>query len=230
MIVVWAIIIFIGSIAAINGHYGHRPAFMAFILAVIFGCAGSQSVRLFFDLNEPYEYDEEAVYPAEEWRRVLTISKQLEGFDYHPEQGLFLLTKRGRIQLTETIPGCLRDGGIAISYGNSRSRQPIRDVLWSKIALPQPPGKPLQQIYFDIPIQDRADVDTVILGASGYAVYDNGEVWCTERKVQRGQAVGVALAFAGSAPYFSMFLIFALTLPVSAVVIGLILRHRQKRA
>ncbi|MCI0397291.1 MAG: hypothetical protein L0332_30110 [Chloroflexi bacterium] len=41
---------------------------------------------------------------------------------------------------------------------------------------------------------DEATVDTVVLGASSYAVYNNGEVWCTELVVQRGQAVAVGMA------------------------------------
>lgn len=60
--------------------------------------------------------------------------------------------------------------------------------------LPSPPRQPLYQVTFDIPIQFSPTVDTDILGASSYAVYENGEVWCTERVVQRGQAIALGLA------------------------------------
>lgn len=67
------------------------------------------------------------------------------------------------------------------------------------------------------------EVDTVILGASAFAVYNNGEVWCTEREVQRGQMIGLGVAFAAGLRalgyIIGTFLLSFLTAEIGVIII-----------
>jgi hypothetical protein len=142
-----------------------------------------------------------------------------------------VVTQTADIQLTEDVPGCLPDGGIAQFYHRSVSTRPIRETIAPELQLPIPPGTPTHRIFFNVPIQDSAEIDTVILGESGFAAYDNGEVWCTEREVQRGQMIGLGLAFAAglqSLAYLS--LTFFLSLLVVAIGVVAILKFWRRKS
>ena len=139
-----------------------------------------------------YEYNENQAYPGEEWRKVDLLDDIPTELEYRQTRGLFAITDRSGIQITGVLPACLDDGDIVRRWRNSTSL-PIEVTSSPRVELLPPPTSPLHQITFDIPIQAG---NTDILGASSYAVYENGEVWCSERVVQRGQAVGVGAAFA----------------------------------
>ncbi|MFZ0547453.1 MAG: hypothetical protein WAM60_18550 [Candidatus Promineifilaceae bacterium] len=64
-------------------------------------------------------------------------------------------------------------------------------------------------------------MDTVILGASAFAAYSNGEVWCTEREVQRGQMIGLGLAFAVGLQALG-YIIATFLLSILAVEVGVL--------
>lgn len=139
-----------------------------------------------------YEYDENKVYPAEEWRKIISLNVTPTELVYRPKEGLFVITNQDEVKVADVLPACLTNSRVH-QYDKNLS-PPIEVTDNPKVELPPPPQQPLKQITFDIPIQFSPTVDTDILGASSYAIYENGEVWCTERVVQRGQAIALGIA------------------------------------
>lgn len=107
------------------------------------------------------------------------------------------------------------------------SSLPIEVTSSPRIQLPPPPTPPLYQVTLDIPIQLD---DTDILGASSFAAYANGEVWCSERFLLRGQGVGVAVALRESLEILSRIITafcagFATTFVMAIVFLEIL--HRR---
>ena len=187
-----AIVVGLGLILSIR--YSIRRIAFALLFSLLFGIAGALAGLAIFRLTPyEYEYDETKVYPAEKWRKVSSVSEMPSGFEYRPDEGLFVATSGSKVQITHIPPVCLADGKVALDYRERSSPPPIVMTSNPRAQLPPPPGQPLHQVTFDIPFQLG---NTDILGASGYAIYENGEIWCAERWMQRGQAVGVAVAIA----------------------------------
>jgi hypothetical protein len=83
---------------------------------------------------------------------------------------------------------------VALDYRERSSSLPIVMTPNLRVQLPPPPGQPLYHVTFDIPLQFANNTD--ILAVSGFAAYENGEIWCTERLVQRGVGIGAAIGLA----------------------------------
>ena len=164
----------------------------AFVFAFLCGVVVAFVAQIAFEPTVYDEYDEDQAYPAEEWRMVHKLRESPTGLEYRQSKGIVVTTSRTELQITGADPTCLVDGDLA-RY-REHSSLPIKLTSSPRVQLPSPPKSPLYQLTFDIPIQLD---DTDILGASSFAVYENGEVWCSERFLQRGQGVGVAVAFAG---------------------------------
>jgi hypothetical protein len=177
--------------AALSLRYGRRAAGLVAISILLCSVVIALIARASI-VPADYEYNEDQVYPAKEWRKVNLLNKTPSGLEYRPAQGLFVTASQSDVQITGFLPACLDDGDIARYWRDSASG-PIRVTSNPRVKLPPPPIPPTHQIAFDIPLQVG---DTDILGAPSYAVYESGEVWCSERVVERGQAVGVGVAFA----------------------------------
>jgi hypothetical protein len=106
--------------------------------------------------------------------------------------------------------------GQVSQYGSRSPR--IEQTINPRIELPPPPKQPLYQITFDILIQFDPAIDTDILGASSYVVYEIGEVWCTERVLQRGQAIGLGGAD-GLGPALLFGIIFSFLTTVTLIIL-----------
>jgi len=181
----------IGLGVALSFRYGKRISSLVAVSVLLCSVVVALIARASVDPAD-YEYNEDQIYPGEEWRKVNSLGEIPTELEYRPTQGLFATTGQSGIQITGVLPACLDDGDI-VRYWRSSMSLPIKVTSNPRVKLPPPPTSPLYQITFDIPVQvDNTD----ILGASSYAVYENGEVWCSERVVQRGQAVGVGVAFA----------------------------------
>ncbi len=174
---------------ALSLRYGRRIGVLVATLVLLCSVAIALVARARIDPAD-YEYNEDQTYPAKEWQIVNSLDENPTGLAYRPTEGLFVTINRSNIQITEILPVCLDDGELARRW---RDSVPIEATSNPRVKLPPPPALPSHQITFDIPLQID---DTDILGVSSYAIYDSGEVWCSERVVQRGQAVGVGVAFA----------------------------------
>ena len=174
---------------ALSLRYGRRIAVLVATLVLLCSVVIALIARARIDPAD-YEYNEDQAYPAKEWQIVNLLDENPTGLAYRPTQGLFVNTNRSNIQITGILPVCLDDGELARYWRDSAS---IEATSNPRVKLPPPPTLPSHQITFDIPLQID---DTDILGVSSYAIYENGEVWCSERVVQRGQGPGVGVAFA----------------------------------
>ncbi len=224
---------FVVGVVALSPRYGRRQATFVTISALF--CSLIATVVVIRQVNfyiDNYEYNEDEIYPAEEWRKVISLNVTPIKLIYRPNKGVFVNTKQGEIQLTDVLPVCVVNGPI------SRYRSltpPIELTSDPKIQLPLPPKQPLDQVILDILIQFNPTIDTDILGASSYAVYKNGEVWCTERVVQRGQAIGIGFA-AGSGILLlngstvSFLGTFVLVIILSVIYLEVRLRIQKKSA
>jgi len=179
-------------------RYGVRRIAFALLISLLVGIAGAVAgLAIFRLIPYEYEYDEEKVYPAEKWRRISSVSELPSGFEYRPDEGLFVVTPDSKVQITNIPPVCLADGKVALDYRKRSSPLPIVMTSNLRAQLPPPPGRPLYHVTFDVPLQFANNTD--ILAASGFAAYENGEIWCTERWVQRGVGVGAAIGIAVTA-------------------------------
>jgi hypothetical protein len=172
----------------LRSRYGGRWLTLTLIAALLCGIAGARVAQVTYE-PPAYAYNEEQVYPAEKWRKILTLSETPTSLEYRQSEGVFVITKQADIQITGVFPMCLVDGELSKYQGISSP--PIEVTSSPRIQLPPPPIPPLYQTTLDIPVQLD---DTDILGASSFAVYADGEVWCSERFLMRGQGVGVAVA------------------------------------
>jgi len=175
-------------------RYGYRSAIPVVVLSILSGGIAAVIGREICLVHLEYEYSEDKAYPAEPWRQASSITEALYGLEFQSDEGLFAVTDGGKVRIAGVPPVCLADGMLARYYDDRSSPQPVELESDPRISLPLPPGRPLHQITFGIPIQLSSNTD--LLGASSYVVYDNGEIWCCERFVQRGWGVAVASALA----------------------------------
>lgn len=165
---------------------------------------------------------EENINPAVAWQKITTLDGPASKLQYYPASGLFALTDHGEIKITGVIPFCSPDGHIASSYPNE-----IEVTTEPLVSLPVPPQPVKQKVSFNI----RYPVEDDSWAASSFAVYENSEVWCTERLAQGGPTGAMALGFAGFIFLYLAFIIFAgsFVLLSILVIISLEIQHRRKR-
>lgn len=155
------------------------------VVGIFVGIILSVLLARFYMGNAERFYDEERVFPAVPWRQIKTIKTPVTQFVYRADKGLFITTSAEDLLLATGVSDC--DG--------NNWHSPFQDIQQgARLTLPPPPGKPIATISFHIPIQNEPEVDTIVWGATAFAIYENGEVWCTEREVQRGQSMGAGAA------------------------------------
>lgn len=207
-------------------RYGmYKPSFAA-LLVLLCSIVVALIVRANVDPAD-YEYNEEQVFPAEAWRKLKILDEIPTELEYRPDQGLLAKNDQRSVQITGELPVCISNGGIAGYWEISRS-WPFEETSHPRVHLPPPPESPSLQTSFDVTLQFATNTD--ILGASS-AVYENGEVWCTERVVQRGQAIGAgAAAGAGFSILFTIITSFIISFIIISVlsIICLELWYRQR--
>ncbi len=196
-------------------RYGiYKPSFAA-LLVLLCSIVVTLIVRANVDPAD-YEYNEEQVFPAEAWRKINTLDEIPTRLEYRPDQGLFANNDQHNEQITGVLPACIHGGEITGYWDISKSL-PIERTSNPRIQLPPPPTRPLIQTSFDVALQFATNTD--ILGASSFAVYENGEVWCTERVVQQGQAIGAgAAAGAGFTVLFTIIANFIKNFIVMCII------------
>lgn len=158
---------------------------MKAVIGIFAGIILSVLLARFYVGNIERSYDEESIFPASPWRPIKTINASVTQFVHRGDKGLFLATSIGDLLVTTWVGDC---------DGNNRHTPSLEIQQGARLTLPTPPGNPITTISFHVPIQDEPEVDTVVWGATAFAIYENGEVWCTEREVQRGQSMGVGAA------------------------------------
>jgi hypothetical protein len=151
----------------------------------------------------------ENINPALGWQRISQLDVPVSKLQYRPEAGLFAFANDREIKITGTIPFCSSDGDIANSHPNE-----IEVITTPYVNLPLPPQPVKQQVNFNIKYPVEADS----WAASSFAVFKNGDVWCTERLARGGQTGGAALGFAAF-----IFLYFAVIIFVSSFVAVMVL-------
>ena len=164
----------------------------------------------------------ENINPAIAWQKIATVDVTASELQYRPKSGLFILTDNSEIKITDTIPFCSPDGDVALSYPNE-----IEVTTTPLVSLPVSPQPIKQRVSFNIYYPVEADAQA----ASSFALYENGEVWCTERLAQGGPTGAMALGLAGFIFLYLAFIIFVgsfVLLWILAIITLEIQRWRKK--
>jgi hypothetical protein len=175
-IVLWVIIFFLIRLITSDRYNLSSTIIIAgFILILSFLPA---NIYYKNGMDDFHKNESDYVNPALEWQRIDQLEESASSLVYHPEVGIFAVTESENIQLTMPVPYC--------SIENQTSeilpeKIEITDTPYAELPAPPQPFK--QQIIFEI----RYAVDYDTLAVSSFALFDNGEVWCTER-VFRGPA------------------------------------------
>jgi len=205
-----------GSAVYLFTHYKKDHALKA-IAGIFIGVVLSDLLAQHYVGNEDRYYDEDKVFLASPWKQIETMEVPVTQFAYRPDEGLFVTTSSGDVLLTTGVSDC--DG----KNWHTRSLQIQKGA---RLTLPSPHGNPVATISFHIPLQDEPEVDTVVWRATAFAVYENGEVWCTEREVQRGQATGFGAA---TSIGFTWFCFMGLGSSFSITIVLIWLERTYKR-
>jgi hypothetical protein len=156
-----------------------------------------------------------------DWQKVSKLDIPVSELQYRPESGLFALKDNGEIKITGKIPFCSPDGDVANSHPNE-----IEIITTPYVSLPSPPQPAKQKVSFNIHYPVEADS----WAASSFAIYKNGDVWCTERLAQGGQTGAMALGFAAFIFLYWAAIIFVgsfIVLSILAIVSLEIYRWRK---
>jgi hypothetical protein len=209
------VVLFLAAILA--KRYGRSLAAKATI-----GIVASSFLVAFITFQVFNRNLKENTNPAIDWQRITTLETPVSKVQYRPESGLFATTEDGEIGLTGIIPFCLPEGKVAGSHPNE-----VEIATVPYVNLPSPPQAVKQQISFNILYPVEADASA----ASSFAVYENGDVWCTERFDQVGQTGAAAFGFTAFFILYLAAMIFAGTFVVLLVivVVGLEIYRWRKR-
>jgi len=129
---------------------------------------------------------DEQVFPATEWQLYMVTQQSITKLEYRPDSGLYAITNIGELQITDKNPFCVSDGEIATLEPREIE---IADTL--PVELSPPPQTANHQINFILFYPIAADE----IAFSSFAVFKNGEIWCTERYMRGGPGGAVALGF-----------------------------------
>jgi hypothetical protein len=216
LIVFIAIILLLGTILA--KRHGKSLATKVTIGVVVFSFLAA-----FITFQVLIRDTAENINPALDWQKISQLDVPVSELQYRPKSGLFALADNHEIKITDTIPFCSPDGDVANSHPNEIE---ITTTPYVSLSLPPQPVK--QQISFNI----NYPVETDSWAASSFAVFENGDIWCTERLAQGGQTGGAALGFAAFIFLYLASIIFIgsiVALMIFSIILLEIHRWRKTR-
>ncbi|GEM_PF-2235365 len=173
-------------------------------------------------MDDFHKNQKDYVNPALEWQKIELLSESVLNLIYRPNVGVFAITDSGEVQLTKPVPYCSIENQTAEILPEEIE---ITDTPYAE--LPAPPQPFQQQIIFEI----RYAVDYDTLAVSSFALFDNGEVWCTER-VFRGPAdfpTAVAIGMGYLITAVAIFLGSLIALLLLILIILEIYRWRKEK-
>ncbi len=162
----------------------------------------------------------EQAFPAMEWQQYLDTQQSITKLEYHSSLGLFAIEDNNKVKITDKNPFCVTGGQLSAL---TPIEIEILEILPSE--LPLPPQTAVHQINFILHYPIEADE----IAFSSFAVFQNGEVWCTERYMRGGFGGAVAIGFLGFAYFVISALVFLGSLILSVVVAVISLEIYRRR-
>jgi len=208
-------------------RYGRRPATLALTALALcsFVIAGVPTGILATQLEKTISDPS----PSANWHKVKSLDEMPTGLEYRTGDGLFATTHSGEEKIAEAPPACLLDDLIAQANSTTHPSPPAEVTTNPHLDLSPPPGQPAYQVTLNI----LYPVGTDEYGSVGFAVYNDGEVWCTEKYGRGGLAGGTAFGVAVYGALFFSIILFTAIFIVTAILASIItivvleVRHRH---
>lgn len=187
------------------------------LVTVILGISFLIAVATFRIISKDID---KQTYSNTEWQHMKT-QQSITKLEYRPDAGLFAIKGIDEFKIAGKNPFCVNDGQLS---GLKPREIEIADTLPSELS--SPPQATTQQINFIL----RYPIDADEIGFSSFAVFENGEIWCTERYMRGGLGGGVAVGVLGfvflviSALVFVGSFILLLTISIISLEI-----HRRRQ-
>lgn len=96
------------GLAILSLRYGIRQTTLVVVLALSCGVIAAVIVRVNF-CTDDYEYNEDEAYPAQEWRKIVSLNATPTRLAYRPNEGLFVATNQAESKIADALPACLTD-------------------------------------------------------------------------------------------------------------------------
>lgn len=161
----------------------------------------------------------------EDWQLIKSISKTPVELEYRLTEGVIVRTEDEEVRIGGVTPGCTREIFDVASDLVARVVTDERCQICNDLALP--PSHPKDQLTLEI-VYPKV---TERFGAVSYAVYDNGEVWCSERHVHLGMP-NLAFAVVPAFDYIALVLftvgVFVISF-VGGIIVTIIIFEVQRR-
>ncbi|CAG0996712.1 hypothetical protein ANAEL_02639 [Anaerolineales bacterium] len=196
-------------------RYG-QPLANKFV-AGIFG--GSLLIAFVFFKVVSWDIGDQA-FPATKWQQHMKLQQSIEQLEYRPGLGLYAIHGTNEVRVTAENPFCVSNGQLA-----SLEPREIQIADSELSELSPPPQTPILQIDFILLYPIAADE----IGFSSFAVFENGEILCTERYMRGGLGGGVAVGFLIFIYMVVSALVFAGSLILLLVISVVSLEIRRQR-
>ena len=177
LIVIFVLVFLLGHY--LGKHHGESLAikFTAGVFTISF-------ILALLPLLSLYKGIDENMNLKASWERVSGLEGPVLDMQYRSNNGLFAITDNNEIKITNEIPLC---SGDRLSYINPSA---IEITSSPRVNLPNPSHSVKKQLSFNL-IHPTGESS---YGSSSFVIYDNGELWCTEKFEGGGIAHGMVLA------------------------------------
>jgi MFS family permease len=208
-------------------RYGRRPATWGLVIIALCssiiagvptGILATQLENTIFDPS-----------PSTDWHKVGSLDETPTGLEYRTGEGLFAITHSGEEKIAKAPPACLPNDLIAQANSTHHPPPPAEVTTSPHLDLAPPPNQPAYQLTLNIIYPFGTDE----YGSVGFAVYNDGEVWCTEEYGRGGLAGGTAFGVAAYVVllvsiilFTAIFIMTAILASITTIVV-LEIRHRR---
>jgi len=182
VILIGLIVIFV--LVFLLGHYLGKHHGESLAIKFTSGVFAISFILALLPLLSLYKGIDEDMNLRASWERVNGIQGPVSDMHYKPNIGLYAIMDNKVIKITNEIPLCSDNRQ---SYINPTD---IEITSNPRVNIPIPSNSVKQQISFNLIHPTGEDS----YGSSSFAIYDNGELWCTEKFEGGGMADGMYLA------------------------------------